>query len=489
MFSRILALVNRLPDPKNWKQWLPLIALLRLPLFLYKGWCFFEYEFHPQAGWMVQAADSRTFYEPLISWMQGNGYGLPCRLPGLGFPFVPLAWLFGSELARNLVIILQFTATSISCYLLALIAIKVFGKRSIFLLVVLLYALFPLIASFDWKGSADSFHVSILIGIVWMLISEKFRTQRGVFLIGAILAWGIFVKEIFVLLTPLFALYIFLKTRKNQNLQTSIKRVFILGLPSVLALAAWTGRNYSLYNKFIPLRAPVDWCYSSINPEVQACWKLVAAWGEDIGRFGPYSDWFRSEKYGDKDFPYRKDFMTSEYNLDSLSLLKDEVLGSLKTRQNITVESKSATVIKAQQYLESFKKEHPFQYYLGGRLSLLRKLWFPLRLDGLPFPAFSEMNVFQKLMKGSGVLLWLLSSISLLLAPFVFFKSIVRRNYDVLLLLAIPLAVAFSLSFIVGFVEQRYYLTALPFALVWFVAVLDNLISGALSKGLELRKW
>lgn len=426
---------------------------------------------------MIQAADSVTFYEPLISWADGNGYGLPCRMPGLAFPFVPLYWLFGSEIARSLVVVFQFVLTSISVYLLGQIAFNLFPKRFSFYLVVVLYALFPLTATYDWIGSADSIHVSLLIIILWFFILKTPNSLWQVLLLGLLLAWAIFIKEVFIVLAPIFACYLVASIlRSKEYISKAFRYAIVLALPGIVLVAAWTGRNYKLYQELIPVRPPVEWCYSSINQEVQAAWKLVAAWGVDVGRFGAYSDWFRSKKFGVDAFPYPERVFTSGYNLDSLELLKNDVQQSLaQTPVESSSRLESKVIERSDRFLESYKSERPWSYYIFNRFRLSFQLMFPDRIDGLPFPAFANMGFVQKLIKVFTWLLWVLSSVSIFLGFCLFYKKILRLKRKVILVFALPLAVIFLLSFLVGFIEQRYFLTALPISILWL-----GLISGKL---------
>jgi predicted RND superfamily exporter protein len=87
---------------------------------------------------------------------------------------------------------------------------------------------------------------------------------------------------------------------------------------------------------------------------------------------------------------------------------------------------------------------------------------FPTRIDDLPFPAFSDMNLFQKTIKAASYVCIPLLSILSLLACIVWFM---RKQWSFLLWMCLPFGLIFMHSAI-GFVEQRYLASSYPFLLM-----------------------
>jgi Na+/glutamate symporter len=97
-----------------------------------------------------------------------------------------------------------------------------------------------------------------------------------------------------------------------------------------------------------------------------------------------------------------------------------------------------------------------------NKIKFARMILFPTRIDDLPFPAFQQMNIGQKIIKVcSLVALPVLSALSLCALAF----WLIRRKWAYVLWMCLPLGLVLVHSYI-GFVEQRYLATSYPFFLM-----------------------
>jgi hypothetical protein len=111
-----------------------------------------------------------------------------------------------------------------------------------------------------------------------------------------------------------------------------------------------------------------------------------------------------------------------------------------------------------------------------NRIRFLKQFFFPSRIDDIPFPEASRMNIFQKAIKAwSLVSLWLIH-----LAGFIgILIFCLKRKWEIVLFAMLPLSFTLALGWM-GFIEQRYLATSFPFFVV--------LIAGALNEVQKAKK-
>jgi hypothetical protein len=103
---------------------------------------------------------------------------------------------------------------------------------------------------------------------------------------------------------------------------------------------------------------------------------------------------------------------------------------------------------------------------------------FPHRIDDLPFPTFSEMNLIQKAIK---VFSWLAIPAMSILSCLAICLWIFQRRWHLLLWMCLPMGLVFVHSYM-GFVEQRYLASSYPFFMVLLAGLLAGIFASKKSK-------
>jgi hypothetical protein len=450
-------------------KWLGIAFLIKLGLFVYFAINFYK---NTPADLVsnfifIYSGDTTGYYEPMDSFVNGTGYDSFCRMPGMLPIYYVLRLIFSAMWAKTWMIVLQFVTSTVSVYVLALIAKTVFKKDRVFYITFFLYAFSSFVSIWDHKGYADSFSTSFLIYSFYFLLISKSRRQNSNLLISSLfITWAVFIRPIVGIAIPLFVLFYLFDLK---NLKQTFKTCFLFSLPIVFFLFLWAQRNYAQTGKIILLQGPLSECFPGLTPELLSIRDLVVSWGGDTQPWAKGSDgeWFFQKKTAAAE-PESKGIYTAAYNLDSLIKLREIFLltfkDSLPPAQKL--DYKNYVNNKTKIYVESYRQEHAFKYYFLNKFVLVKRFVFPSRLDGLPFPKLSEMSLLQKMIKGGYLILLLLVSVFGLLGSFIAFY---RKSF----LPVIPLAFILILSVGMGYVEQRYFVPVYSFFVILSAVTVD----------------
>jgi hypothetical protein len=127
--------------------------------------------------------------------------------------------------------------------------------------------------------------------------------------------------------------------------------------------------------------------------------------------------------------------------------------------------------VKSDQYKSSYIRHHFFDYLVTNKLVILRKFLFPLRLDDIPLPKLSDMNLFQKLFKGFYMVLFHLVNLMGLLGGIL---VLWRRKRTEVLFYGFPFTFLVMLGLYFGFIEMRYLAPVYPFFVVFTCLLIWN---------------
>lgn len=449
-------------------KWISIAIAIKGTLFL-----FFAYNFIQ--NWpasdiinsiFIVSGDTSGYYEPVESFVNGQGYDTFCRMPGLLPVYAPLYFLFGALWGKAIIILLQFFAGALSVYFLARTAELIFKNTRIFYITFFLYAFSSFVSIWDHYGLSDSFSTSFLVFSFYLFVVYFITGNlKQLLLSGFFLAWSLFFRPINGMI---FACLLLIWLTQNKNgLSHYIKNAFIFVLPCVIAIGLWTTKNFVTFKRFMPLQGSFTECYATaLSKEHLAIRNLIIAWGADYQEWSVHTEaeWFFTKKwdYRKKNLFSPKVF-TSYYNLDSLIWLKtnyDSLRRPVPLAPEIKTEIQRKMIASSERFVSSYRSEKPLNFYFINRLKFFQRFVFPLRLDDIPFPAFAKMNIIQKLVK-FGYLLYLnFVNITGVIGIFIAFR---RKNWYGI----IPLTITIVLSSVLGFVEQRYLVPAYPFFCVF----------------------
>jgi hypothetical protein len=452
-----------------------LVSLLLKVLVL----SFFFYEikaghFFLTRGLFVVGNDTQTYYQPIENIMNGYSYGEPCRMPGL-LPFYYTFRLFFTQIiAQNLIVIFQILFASFSSVLLALVSFKLSSNIAVYFSVLVLYSLNSFVGIWDIFGLAESFSVSFFIISAYSLL-KFFKDQKLIFVFfsGLFLTWSLFLRPIMAVALLTTAVVIILNLALIRRKPGFIlKTIIIFILPFLLFDGLWLYRNYKETNEIQPLAKQAG-CYLTFTEQYYAMIKIPVALGMDITWYRN-GEWFFRPSYNDASSPFTKTNFTSSFNGDSIISLRRLYFKSESETQNTVL--KELVISKISQYLFEYKHEHPVHYYLVNPVKLFLKFVFPIRLDNLPFPPLNLMNWFQKMIKVCYLISLLIINILGLTYLFLLFLKPIQ-NIHKILLACIPFSILAALTYIMGFIEQRYFCPIYPFFLVYAIIQIINVMN------------
>jgi hypothetical protein len=454
-------------------KWLSLALLIKSVLFSFFAYSFYRYwPDHWNNGIFNASGDTSVYYGAVESFYQGKGYDTYCRMPGLLPIYYPIRLFFDVSLTKQIVIILQFLCSVVSVYLLAKTAKLLFNSQRLFLITFFLYAFSSFVSIWDHVGYADSFGTSFLIYSIYLLVLHKIKPDwKLVLLSGGFMVWSVFFRPVHGIVIP-FAALIFLFNRRD--LTGFFKMSFIFVLPVVFFLGIWTYSNYTKHKKIIVLQGDLSECFSGLTSDLLGIRDLIVAWGGDSQPWSMNSEgeWFFNTTLKTKQSePSRDVIYTSDYNLDSLKKLQSyfAIVHSDTTESGLKEKYRSHIVASTARYIQSYKKEHWFRYYILNKIKLLKKFLVPDRLDDLPLPSSDKMNIVQKAVKAGYFLLLIFVNL------FGFIGSLLILRKGILLPL-IPLVLLFTLCIGMGLIEQRYLVPVYGFFVIATAYVLDKLI-------------
>ncbi|MCD6068729.1 MAG: hypothetical protein K0S33_3555 [Bacteroidetes bacterium] len=454
-------------------KWIGIAFVIKLALFI-----FFAVNFY--LNWpkdMITnvifnaSGDTSGYYAPLESLVQGKGYYSYGRMPAMLPIYVPLRLFFSVAWTKTVIIVLQFLTSVVSVYILAKTAKLVFKKDRIFYLTFFIYAFSSFVSIWDNVGYMDSFGTSFLIFSVYFSVQYKITSKwKYLFYSGFFIAWSIFFRQLHGLVIPLTLLYLV----DLRNIKKTVTAGFIYCSVLILSTSVWAYKNYKDFGKPVFLTGSLTECFPNmITEELLNIRELITVWGGDTQPWvkGSDAEWFFSRKVdSDHTKPDTKNIYTKEYTIDSLRNLKSMYL-TVKSDTSVGEETKVLLKAKineaAKRYTASYKQEHFFRAYVINKLIITRRFVLPPRLDDIPFPALNKMNFVQKAVKGGYYLFLLFVNIFGILGALLALR---RHTF----LASIPLAFIFVLTFVFGFVEQRYLVPAYCFLVIFVAYVMDK---------------
>jgi len=366
-------------------------------------------------------------------------------------------------------IVLQILFDAIATYALAMIAYRMRAKRAVFYTAFMLASISTFVSVWNNYAVSDSFAVATLIFAFYAL--QQYTTDKKnktLFIAGLWLCWTIFFRPIHLIAAPCMGLYLLAfwhPAWKAWWLNT--RRTLLFASTLIVALSAWSWRNYLAYQKWIPLQEDPSVCYYNLQDYHLALRDNILAWGCDFQEWSLNTEfaWFLDAN-DQRPCPLPNRVFTTRFNADSLQVLKNNYQNALTAERNglPTFEALRAEVIRqSDAFKDSYVSEKPMEYYGINRLRLLRLFLFSGRVDNLPLPARSEMNLFQFAFKSfyllllSGVIVCGLVGCCISLG-----RSFQSNRF----LLVYPILHIVALGAVLGYAEQRYLTPAYPFLIV-----------------------
>jgi len=230
--------------PDNWRVWIGLSLVIKLALFLFFLRFFTPAQPADLVGfWGVATNDTASYLQPIEEALSFRdpfrvfGY----RMFGYGLPYFAFRWFLAKPAALNAVIVGQLLISSLSVYLLALLALRLFGSLRGFVCTFFGYFLVPIVSYYDVIALTESFSTSALTLSLYFLFTSRGRRQLT--LSGACLTWCVFLRPAFLPVVVLCSLYILFDARR-AGYRRALSCAIVFLAPLILAESVWVVGRY-----------------------------------------------------------------------------------------------------------------------------------------------------------------------------------------------------------------------------------------------------
>lgn len=223
-------------------------------------------------GWLILAAsptlvsDARDYHDYAASLLEGRGYvqiyrGETAAFDGFefrafrppGYPFL-LAGLYRivgwHPRAALLLNVMADLATQVAAALIAVVVLAPFGPLRARLAAIITVALLGLHVLWTPALLTEPVYTALFTTLGLLLLTRTgTRSIRGALLNSVLLMAALFIRPVTLCLFPLFVVQV-LRAGPSRS------RIVLLGallVPALLAVAAWSGRNYLVFGEFVPL--------------------------------------------------------------------------------------------------------------------------------------------------------------------------------------------------------------------------------------------
>ncbi len=478
--------IKKLIEPQNWWLWILVTLAFKAILLIY-------YTHNIDTRLVVQGypglwtgfgGDTRTYITPIENLLAHNSYSPNDRMPGYGIVYIMFRLFMNNVHALNAVILLQVVVSSISVYALAITAERIFKIKEAFYYAFMLYLFSELAFSWDYLILTESFTLSSLVlsTFFFTLYFDDPKRPGYMVLSGLFLTWTVFLKPVYVLVFAIVGFVILIRLCREKS-KALLLGLFALVTPFVLVDGVWVVRNYSIYQRIIPLTPHLY--LDNINDSYNAVLiQFMQSWGGDIGwDAGTDCRWFfprlnnatcmpcaqeleRNAKVTLPDYIY-----TSKFNKDSLIAIRTDMTtwDSLFDNHLDPVAIKNLKVnieYRLNIFSQSVKTENPFLYYAKSRFVNLRRF-----IMGRSITTPLIFHPYNKLKLGIYALsqgLYYLALFSALIVAFVtVFRGVISANTPYALF-AVSLILIYGV-FIFPFLklsEHRYLAPEYPFIVI-----------------------
>lgn len=398
------------------------------------------------------------------------------RMPGYAAPYFVLRLFFQRETALSLLIMLQIFLSAAAVVIMAWLASQWFSNRRYFLPVLLILLFSFHLFVFDFFTLSESLAVSAFCFFLYYLHRYQESSKHAALLqSGFFMAWLIFLRPFTTTLLILFPLLLLVNYLKHQlSMHSLLKAGLLFLIPFFVFEAAWVYRNYRVLGKWVPLETSITESYGergAYRTSAVAIRKLISAWGGQTGEFyaGSEAEWFHhTEMEKADDYVFKPHVFKATFNKDSLLELKKIFNMSIDSTLS-DAEKDSLNMLAAEtalRWADDYRSKNPLRFYMINPLKRLSYLMTSNATMLIPFPAFSRMNLLEKIIKIFSVLLYYLLTVSGTAGSCIYlFLNGFGKPVPALAALA-PWILIFTIVLASDIMQFRYILAATP---VWAV--------------------
>lgn len=432
-----------------------------------------------QGVFFIVTGDAIDYFQPVDNLVKYGEHRtddgqFSLRMPGYTPILLIYRLLFNLQWALNLTLFTQIVLSGISCYLLALIAQRMFKSFKVFLLVFVGYTFSTYVSIWDTYILSESFSTSFLIVSIYFLQEALIKRQLKYFLwCGFFVTWSIFLRPFIFPVIIIYALIIFFENYSSSNMKNKIVQLAIFSIPFFIVESSWVLRNYSNTNQLLLTQSRLSYNDDDevLSERLPIKWFVGAfcsSFGGDHTYWNPggASYWFFNETnntYQDL-FPNEifNDSLTPEKLLMVRQLCMQLVSETMSDSKKNELEAKAKNTLR--EFSDSYSSNHPFHYHIVSRFIHLKKYILHSGVYNLPFPSFDNQSVFQKLFKGFYAVIYLIVIIIGGLSSLLLIRKL-SSNILLFIFLFIPWYLVFLFP-LFKVHEFRFNTLAYPFFLV-----------------------
>lgn len=357
--------------------------------------------------WAALTGDTESYLDPVDHLIENGTYTPDYRMPGVGVPYLALRTFLDKRDARDGLVVLQWLLSSVSAYVLALVALRWTGSDRIGLVVFALYLLSAYTAWHDAAIASDSLAASVLILQIWAFQAAMDKESRWLLVLaGLLLTWLVFLRPVSAAFVPLGALLIWWKWSRGRALAAA----FMFVLPFAILDGAWTARNWKVNRQMNPLTNEGVMPLYVTDGRWWEVMKFIQCWGGDYIWWDPGSHmrWFgvwkgagHMDDEGRKADPPPDYAYVPAYDRDSLQRVSDDIrlLGSGELTHQDSMALATSVTERLRRYSEEFKRGAPFRYQVMSRVRTLKNEVVQNGSETMVLHAFSSMPIPDKLWK------------------------------------------------------------------------------------------
>ena len=234
-------------NPSRWAMGVICFALVVRLLFV---------AFYPYPSDPFSDGDAIEYHSIAKSLLEGNGYAYAGSLTARRAPLYPLFLagmhlLFGKSFMA--VALFQAIIDTISCYLIYLIAMKVFESGLVAIISALFYALYLPGIKFVGAILTETLTVFLLLIFVLTLLRALDTLDWKIFLLSGIVLGVTSLCRPTTLLLPFFLILVLpLLLKRNVKIVALVKNLAILAIGTAIIISPWLIRNYQVFSAVVP---------------------------------------------------------------------------------------------------------------------------------------------------------------------------------------------------------------------------------------------
>jgi hypothetical protein len=441
---------SKLFNPNRFEVYFLLGIVLSLIQFLS-----FYFSNYPSEGYLTLVKGDVIDYIGLSeNFIQYGVYGTEnepslYRMPGFAIFYLPFRLFLSKQMAINALVIFQLVFSIIAKYFFSQIIYSKTNSRELFLLCFTLLCFAPPLIFFNNILYTESLASSCLMLLFYILyLYHNKNENRYVFLSGLFLTLSIFLRPFLGVFIPLIILLILFKNQKKIDLKF-LKYTLVFLSTFIVFESCWIGRNYFVFNRFIPLETSIQGTYC----ESSYCeWRqLVVHTGESnvfwdnntVGTWFAPSEFLLENSFKRPSDEILPEFLLTKYlTIDTLRKARDLSNGEFDKNTN----SQETAELEAQRIFrmfdDSLRINHPITYHLYSRAT---PFWDTFYQKTIPTKSLSyPLNVLSVGMNTFlSILLLFIGLFSILYILFfekdVFFKILMMCSLVLIILIDIIL--------------------------------------------------